>query len=238
MLTPERECVEAATIVLAVGMVRGWRSALVGTGLGLSSLIALIVVLGPAPAHVPESLLQLAVGQLLLLFGMRWLRKSVLRGAGVIPLHVENAVFDSETTGLQLTRQSEQRGIDAVAVATAFKAVLEGIEVAFVVLAVCAGGPGLMPAALVGALAAAVLVTLGAFAVRRPLARVPENTLKFAVGVIITAFGIYWSGEGFGLPWPGGDLAVPVIALALLVTALLGVRLTSHQTRAMTGGTL
>ena len=137
------ECVEAATIVLAVGTVRGWRSALVGTGLGLLALVALVVALGPALSQLPERALQLFVGILLLLFGMRWLRKAILRAAGVIPLHDEDAVFRSETANLRLARASERHGVDPIATATAFKAVLlEGVEVAFIVLAVSAGGPG------------------------------------------------------------------------------------------------
>lgn len=231
------ECVEAATIVLAVGTVRGWRSALAGTAAGLLALAVLVAALGPAMAQVPARPLQLAVGILLLLFGMRWLRKAVLRGAGHISLHDEEAVFRSETANLQLARLSERHGVDPIATATAFKAVLlEGVEVAFIVLAVSAGGPGLLPAALAGAAAAAILVALAALAARRPLARVPENTLKFAVGVIISAFGVYWAGEGLGLSWPGEDLAIPVIALLLLATGLLGIRLAARPAAAAEAG--
>jgi uncharacterized membrane protein len=227
------ECVEAATIVLAVGTVRGWRSALAGTVLGLLALAALVLALGPALSHLPERALQLFVGLLLLLFGMRWLRKAILRAAGVIPLHDEDAVFRSETANLRLARASERHGVDPIATATAFKAVLlEGVEVAFIVLAVSAGGPGLLSAAVLGALAAALLVTLAAVAVHRPLARVPENTLKFAVGVVISAFGIYWSGEGLGVVWPGHDLALPAIAGGLLAAALMGVRLAARPVAA------
>jgi uncharacterized membrane protein len=220
------ECVEAATIVLAVGTVRGWRSALAGTSLGLFVLVALVLALGPALSHVPEGALQLSVGLLLLLFGMRWLRKAILRAAGTIPLHDEEAVFKSETANLGLARASERYGVDPIATVTAFKAVLlEGVEVAFIVLAVSAGGPDLLPVAAAGALAAALLVALAAVAVHRPLARVPENTLKFAVGVVISAFGIFWSGEALGVGWPGHDFALPIIAGGLLAAALLGVRL-------------
>jgi uncharacterized membrane protein len=227
------ECVEAATIVLAVGTVRGWRSALTGTWIGLIALVALVLALGPALSQLPEQVLQLFVGILLLLFGMRWLRKAILRAAGLIPLHDEAAVFRSETANLRLAGVTERYGVDPVATATAFKAVLlEGVEVAFIVLAVSVGGPGLLPVAAAGALAAAVLVTLAAVAVHRPLARVPENTLKFAVGVVISAFGIYWTGEGLGVAWPGSDLALPVIAGGLLAAALLGVRLAMRSSQA------
>lgn len=220
------ECVEAATIVLAVGTVRGWRSAFLGTALALAALVLLVAALGPALAHLPERALQLVVGLLLLLFGMRWLRKAMLRAAGRLPLHDEGAVFRSETANLRLARASERWGVEPVAAATAFKGVLlEGVEVAFLVLAVAAGSPALVLPAALGALAAALLVVVAAVIVHRPLSRVPENTLKFGVGVIISAFGIYWTGEGLGIAWPGHDLALAVIALALLLAALLGVRL-------------
>ena len=220
------ECVEAATIVLAVGIVRGWRAAFVGTGLALAALVVLVLALGPALSHLPERALQLFVGMLLLLFGMRWLRKAILRAAGIIALHDEDAVFRSETANLKLARVTGRWGVDPIAMVTAFKAVLlEGVEVAFLVLAIAAGRPALLPAAAGGALAAGVLVAGAAVAVHRPLARVPENTLKFAVGVLISAFGIFWTGEGLGIDWPGHDLALLGIAGVLLLAALLGVRL-------------
>lgn len=224
------ECVEAATIVLAVGTVRGWKSALVGTGLALAALVVLVAALGPALAQLPEQALQLFVGLLLLLFGMRWLRKAILRGAGVIPLHDEDALFRSETANLKLARATERWGVDPIATVTAFKGVLlEGVEVAFLVLAVAAGSPALVVPAALGALVAALLVTIVAIAVHRPLSRVPENTLKFAVGVVISAFGIFWTGEGLGIEWPGHDLALIGIAAMVLVTALAGVRLAASD---------
>ncbi|PWS35355.1 hypothetical protein DFH01_17140 [Falsiroseomonas bella] len=220
------ECVEAATIVLAVGTVRGWKSAFVGTGLALVALVVLVAALGPALAHLPEQALQLFVGMLLLLFGMRWLRKAILRSAGIIALHDEEAVFRSETANLKLARATERWGVEPIATATAFKGVLlEGVEVAFLVLAVAAGSPALVVPAALGALAAALLVTIAAVAVHKPLSRVPENTLKFAVGVIISAFGIFWTGEGIGIEWPGHDLALFGITAVLLAAAFAAVRL-------------
>jgi uncharacterized membrane protein len=231
------ECVEAATIVLAVGTVRGWRSAFVGTGLALLALVALVAALGPALAHLPERALQLVVGLLLLLFGMRWLRKAILRGAGVIPLHDEEAVFRSETANLRLARATERWGVEPIAAATAFKGVLlEGVEVAFLVLAVAAGSLALVAPAALGALAAALLVTLAALILHRPLSRVPENTLKFSVGVIISAFGIFWTGEGLGIAWPGHDLALIGIAAALLAAGLAGIRLAAAPARMREAG--
>lgn len=220
------ECVEAATIVLAVGTVRGWKSAFVGTGLALVALVVLVAALGPALAYLPEQALQLFVGMLLLLFGMRWLRKAILRSAGIIALHDEEAVFRSETANLRLARATERWGVEPIATATAFKGVLlEGVEVAFLVLAVAAGSPALIGPAALGALAAAVLVTVAALAIHKPLARVPENTLKFTVGVLISAFGIFWTGEGMGIEWPGDDLALIGISAVLLGASLVGVRL-------------
>lgn len=224
------ECVEAATILLAVGVVRGWRPALAGLGAGLLALVVLVLALGPALARLPEQALQLFVGLLLLLFGMRWLRKAMLRGAGIIPLHDEDAIFRSETANLRLARAGERWGMDPAAFVTAFKAVLlEGVEVAFLVLAVAAGSPALIMPAAIGALAAAVLVAVVALAVHKPLAQVPENTLKFTVGVLISAFGVFWTGEGLGIAWPGHDLALLAIVAAVLLVALLGTRLAAGK---------
>jgi uncharacterized membrane protein len=223
------ECVEAATIVLAVGTVRGWRSALTGTAIAAAALVLIVALLGSALTEVPQRALQLVLGLLLLLFGMRWLRKAILRSAGLIALHDEEALFRNETANLRLASVSRRWGVDPIATLTAFKAVLvEGLEVAFIVLAVAAGGPGLLPAAVLGAAAAVVLVVLGASIVHRPLSRVPENTLKFAVGVVISAFGVFWTGEGLGLGWPGGDLFLLAIGAVLLGTALLGVRVAAR----------
>src|SRR5882672_533413 len=172
--------------------------------------------------------LQLAVGVLLLLFGMRWLRKAILRAAGVIALHDEAAVFDKECAALRASEP--QRGWDAIAVITAFKAVvLEGLEVVFIVLAVGAAGGLLLPAS-VGALAACVLVAVAGGVVYRPLARIPENTLKFAVGVLLSAFGVFWVGEGLGFHWPGDDLAILGIAALFLAVAAAAAPLARKET--------
>jgi uncharacterized membrane protein len=219
------EFVEAATIVLAVGTVRGWRSALGGAAIAVLVLFAAMLALGPALTQVPQQAMQLVVGLLLLLFGARWLRKAILRSAGIIALHDEDAIFRSETDTLRRAGSVAGRGLDFIAATTAFKAVLlEGTEVAFIVIGIGAGGAGLLLPAAAGAAAAALLVLAIAAAVHRPLARVPQNTVKFAVGVLITAFGIYWTGEGLGIAWPGGDLALPALASGLLAAGLLGVR--------------
>ena len=217
------ECVEAATIVLAVGVVRGWRSALLGTTGGLAGLVALVVILGPALAVIPLSALQLVIGALLLLFGLSWLRKAVLRAAGVMLRHDEARAFASTTAALATTKAGTSQRWDAVALVTTFKAVvLEGVEVVFIVLSVGAAGHMLVPASL-GAVAAGVTVALAALVLRRPLASVPENTLKFSVGVLLASFGMFWIGEGSGLQWPGADLSILGLAAGFLTLSLLWV---------------
>ena len=215
------EAVEALTIVLSVATVRGWKPAGLGALAGIGTLALIVIVLGPFLDLVPLHALQLTIGVLLLLFGMRWLRKAILRAAGVIALHDETAVFASETAAL---RAHTQR-LDWLAGLASYKAMLlEGLEVVFVVIAVGAGRGLLVPASI-GALAACALVALVGLIVHRPLARVPENTLKFTVGVMLSAFGIFWTGEGLGVPWPGADLAILGFAALLLVVALGAVRL-------------
>jgi uncharacterized membrane protein len=210
------EAVEALTIVLAVATVRGWRPAGFGALVGLVSLVLIVIALGPLLDRVPLHLLQLAIGILLLLFGMRWLRKAILRSAGVIPLHDEAAVFATETAELREQASRHETRLDWLAAIASFKAVLlEGLEVVFIVIALSAGRDLLVPASA-GALAACVLVAGVGFVVHRPLARVPENTLKFAVGVMLTAFGIFWTGEGLGVAWPGADLAIVAFAVLFL----------------------
>lgn len=210
------EVVEAFTIVLAVGTTRGWRPAIVGTAAALAVLGLVVLILGPTLRFIPIQALQLVVGILLLLFGMGWLRKAVLRSAGVIALHDETLAYDEETAELRSQTGSPQT-LQWIAGITAFKAVLlEGLEVAFIVVAVGAG-KGLLWEASLGALAACALVLIVGAAVHKPLSQVPENTLKFGVGVMLSAFGVFWTGEGLGAEWPGADLALlPLAALFLL----------------------
>jgi len=216
------EAVEALTIVLAVASVRGWRPAALGAAAGLGALALIVVALGPLLDQVPMHVLQLLIGVLLLLFGMRWLRKAILRAAGIIALHDEEAAYAAGTAEL---REHRSR-LDWLAGLASFKAVLlEGLEVVFIVIAV-GGGRGLLLPASAGALAACGLVAIAGFALRRPLARVPENALKFAVGVMLSAFGVFWTGEGLGVAWPGADLAIlGFAALFLIVAALAAVAL-------------
>lgn len=214
------EVVEAFTIVLAVATLRGWRPAAIGTAAALAVLGALVALLGPLLGQVPIQWLQLFVGVLLLLFGMGWLRKAILRSAGVIPLHDEDAIFASESAQLAEAANGRNASLDWIAGLSAFKAVLlEGLEVVFIVIAV-GSGKGLLWSAALGALGACLAVLAVGVAVHKPLARVPENTLKFAVGVMLSAFGVFWTGEGLGVDWPGQDLALVAFAAAFLAVAL------------------
>jgi uncharacterized membrane protein len=225
------EAVEAMTIVLAAGIVRGWRSALAGTAAGLLTLAAIIAVFGPAIAKVPIEYLQIVVGTLLLLFGIRWLRKAILRSAGVIALRDEAALYVEETRALTDLHGAAGRW-DAVAMLTAYKAiVLEGVEVVIIVIGVGAVGNMLVPASI-GALAACGLVVIAGVLLHRPLARVPENALKYVVGVMMTAFGLFWFGEGVGIEWPYADAALLGLMGVLFAGSTIGVRLARYM-RAM-----
>jgi uncharacterized membrane protein len=220
------EAVEALTIVLAVTFVRGWRPPVIGAFVGLALLVLTVLAVGPLLDWIPLHLLQLVIGLLLLLFGMRWLRKAILRAAGIIALHDEAIAFAIETEELRDQARRHEARLDWLAGLASFKAVvLEGLEVVFIVIAVGAGR-GLLGAASLGALAACLVVVALGFFVRRPLTRVPENTLKFAVGVMLSAFGVFWIGEGLGVPWPGEDFAIPVFAALFLMIALSVVALT------------
>lgn len=217
------EAVEALTIVLAVATVRGWRPAGLGGLAGFGLLVLIVVALGPVLDLVPLHVLQFAVGVLLLLFGMRWLRKAILRYAGIVPLHNEVAAFAAETAELREQARRHEARLDWLAGLASFKAILlEGLEVVFIVIAVGAGRGLILPAS-VGAVAACLAVAAIGLVVHRPLARVPENTLKFAVGVILSAFGIFWTGEGLGIAWPGEDLAILAFALLFLAAGFAGI---------------
>ena len=215
------EVVEAFTIILAVSTLRGWRPAALGTVTALALLGLLIVLLGPLLDRVSLHLLQLIIGVLLLLFGMGWLRKAILRAAGTIPLHDEDAIFAAESAQLAEATGQRRVSLDWIAGLAAFKAVLlEGLEVAFIVIAVGAGRGLLWPAAL-GALAACLAVLTVGVIVHKPLAKVPENTLKFGVGVMLSAFGVFWTGEGLGIDWPGQDVALVAFAALFLGVGLM-----------------
>jgi uncharacterized membrane protein len=229
------ECVEALTVVLAVGSVRGWPSALAGAAAALGVLAAIVAALGPALTRIPLHLVQLAVGAMILLFGLRWLRKAILRAAGLIALHDEEAAFAKRTAALRGAGAAE--GWDRLAFAASFHiTMLEGTEVVFIVIALGAGGRELMWTASLGALAALLAIVALGIALHRPLARVPENTLKFIVGVLLSAFGTFWVGEGTGIAWPGDDLAIPALMAAFLALALTLVPICRSSARAVAEG--
>lgn len=214
------EAVEALTIVLAVGSARDWRSALRGAGAGLLCLAVIVAVLGPAITAVPLGPLRVVVGGLLLIFGLQWLRKAILRAAGRKALHDEAAIFvrEAERAGAAGVRTAGRT--DGYAFAVAFKGVLlEGLEVAFIVVTFGANQRRI-PLAAAAAVLAVVLVVAAGVALRAPLARVPENTMKFAVGILLCSFGMFWSGEGAGAHWPGGEAALLAIVPGLALTAL------------------
>ena len=218
------EAVEALTIVLAAGTSRDWRSALTGVGVGLLTLAAIVAALGPALTVIPIGALRLLVGGLLLIFGLQWLRKAILRAAGLKALHDERAIYARESAAARTaTRTSRFAVRDWYAFTLSFKGVLlEGLEVAFIVITFGAN-QGSVGLAVVGAAAAVVLVVGAGLAVRGPLARVPENTMKFAVGVLLTGFGTFWGAEGAGAHWPGSDAAIPALLAFYLATSLAAV---------------
>ena len=220
------EFVEATTIVLAVGITRGWRAPLVGTALAALTLAVIVATLGVALVTVvPEHLLLGLVGTLLLLFGLRWLRKAVLRFAGIVALHDEDEIYRKEVAELRAQGRRKTEW-DLVGTIVAYKAVLlEGIEVAFIVIAFGAKGVAAMNAAIVGAIAAGVIVTAIAAALRHPLTAVPENWMKFGVGAMLSAFGVFWFGEGIGAEWPGDAASIPVILAAFLAASWLAARM-------------
>jgi uncharacterized membrane protein len=215
------EMVEALTIVLAVGVTRDWRSTLYGVGGAVLSLTAIVAALGPALTLIPIDSLRLVVGALLLVFGLQWLRKAILRSSGHVPLHDEDAAFERESAEARAAGRQERLGLDWYAFTIAFKGVLlEGLEVAFIVLTF-GSAQGSIPLAALGAGVAVVLVAVAGIVAHAPLARIPENTLKFAVGTLLTTFGIFWSVEGAGATWPGDDAALPVV-LAFVIAMSFG----------------
>jgi uncharacterized membrane protein len=215
------EMVEALTIVLAAGLARGWRSSLVGVAAATLALAVIVAALGPALTIVPLNALRLLVGGLLLVFGLQWLRKAILRASGFKPLHDEDAIFARELDQARGAEATSRGGLDWYGFTLSFKGVLlEGLEVAFIVLTFGSAQGSIWLAAL-GAAVALVLVAGVGIAVRAPLARVPENRMKFAVGTMLTTFGIFWSTEGAGATWPGADASL-IGVLVFVVVASAG----------------
>jgi uncharacterized membrane protein len=219
------EMVEALTIVLAVGVTRDWRSALTGAGAAAVVLAIVVAVLGPAVSALPFDVLRIVVGGLLLVFGLQWLRKAILRASGSIARHDETAAYTRERDEAQRAEAERRRGMDWYAFTVAFKGVfLEGLEVAFIVITFGAAREGGVALAAAAAGAAFVVVAAAGAVARAPLARVPENTVKFAVGLLLTTFGVFWGAEGAGATWPGDDAALPAILALLTAVSLLAVR--------------
>jgi uncharacterized membrane protein len=214
------EAVEALTIVLAAGLTRDWRSTFQGMGVALVVLAVVTAVIGPALTLLPLSALRLVVGALLAIFGLQWLRKAVLRATGYKALHDEASAYLREVAAAEAAPIEAKRGVrDWYAFTLSFKGVLlEGLEVVFIVLTFGANQKN-VGAAAIGAAAAVVLVALTGIAVRAPLARVPENWMKFAVGVMLTSFGTFWGAEGAGVSWPGNDAALLVLVPAVALMA-------------------
>ncbi len=217
------EAVEALTIVLAVGATRSWRSAMTGVSAALVSLAVVTAVLGPTLTALPLNVLRGVVGGLLLIFGLQWLRKAILRAAGLKALHDEEAAFASESESARHAGAVDP-GFDGYAFLVAFKgSFLEGLEVVFIVLTFGANQKNVPLAAAAAGAAVLIVVCVGA-ALRAPLARVPENTLKFVVGVMLTSFGMFWGGEGVHARWPGGESALIAIIAAVALFAVATVR--------------
>jgi len=221
------EAIEALTIVLAAGLTREWRSTFQGMAVALVVLAAIVAVLGPTITLLPLTALRLVVGALLAIFGLQWLRKAILRATGYKSLHDEASAYLREVAAAKAAATSSRGRVhDWYAFTLSFKGVLlEGLEVIFIVITFGANQHN-VGAAVIGAAAAVVVVAVTGVLVRAPLAKVPENALKFAVGIMLTSFGIFWGAEGAGVAWPGNDAAllvlVPVVALvALGYTVLL-----------------
>ncbi len=220
------EFVEATTIVLAVGVTRGWRAPIIGSLAAAATLAVVIGTLGVAIVTVvPELALKVVVGSLLLLFGLRWLRKAILRFAGIIAIHDEELIYQRELAALGAQGASRSE-FDKIGALVAYKAVLlEGTEVAFIVIAFGAGGARAMSAAILGTIVAGiVVVALGAL-LRHPLTMIPENVLKFGVGAILSTFGVFWFTEGLGVEWPGDALSLVLIIAIFLAVSFFAVRL-------------
>jgi Ca2+/H+ antiporter, TMEM165/GDT1 family len=230
------EFVEALTIVLAMGTTRGWRSTWFGVGAALAALAVVTAIAGYAlQSWLPEALLQLIVGTLLLIFGLQWLRKAILRSAGLKALHDEDETFREEVEAARAAGEERRLGLDWFAFVVSFKGVfLEGLEIVFIVLTFGLNGDSIPLAVLGAGLGGAIVLTAG-FALHRPLARVPENTIKFTVGLLLSTFGTFWSVEGLGyfapseasISWPGGDAALPVLLALWALLAWAAVRLLS-----------
>jgi uncharacterized membrane protein len=223
------EMVEALTIVLGVGVVRGWRSTLIGVGAATVVLAALIAIIGSALGSRPIGALRVVVGALLLVFGLQWLRKAILRSSGYKALHDEEEAFREERERAAAAGADQRAGLDWYAFTVSFKGVLlEGLEVVFIVISFGAAEGRLGPAVL-GAAAAVVVVLVAGVLARGPLERVPENSIKFAVGLLLTSFGCFWAAEGVGVDWPGDELSLLGVIAFFAIASFALVRALRRQ---------
>jgi uncharacterized membrane protein len=223
------EMVEALTIVLGVGVVRGWRSTLIGAGSALVVLALLVAALGPALSHIPIDALRLVVGALLLAFGLQWLRKAILRSSGYVSLHDEDEAFRSEREQAAAAGTEMRAGLDWYSFTVAFKGVLlEGLEVVFIVISFGTAQDALGLAAA-GAAAAFVVVVAAGVLAQGPLSRVPENTIKYAVGLLLTSFGCFWGAEGAGVDWPGDEVSLLGVIAFFVVFSFALVRVLGRR---------
>ena len=224
------EFVEAFTIVLVVGVTINWRSALAGAFAAAATLALIVATLGVAlVTYVPIDILRLVVGIILILFGLKWLKKAILRYSGLRAIHDEEAIFEETRAELRARGENIAPRFEPFGVALSYKAVLlEGLEVAFIVITfgsssatnTCNNTCGIGSAAI-GAALAGILVILAGVIIRAPLTKVPENTLKFIVGIMLTSFGTFWGGEGFGVSWPLSDAFIPVLAALYLLASFI-----------------
>jgi uncharacterized membrane protein len=227
------EMVEALTIVLGVGVVRGWRSTLIGAGAAGIVLALVVATLGPALDSIPIDTLRLVVGALLLAFGLQWLRKAILRASGFKDLHDEDEAFREERARAEAAGEEQRAGLDWYSFTVAFKGVLlEGLEVVFIVIAF-GSAQGHLGLAVAGAVAAFVVVVVAGVLAQGPLSRVPENTIKFVVGLLLTSFGCFWSAEGAGVDWPGDELSLLAVIACFAAVSFLFVRALRRKRRAL-----
>jgi uncharacterized membrane protein len=220
------EAVEALTLVVAAGSTRGWRSAFEGAATAFVILAVLVAAVGvPLVHYVPINVLRVVIGGLLLVLGLGWLRKAILRSSGHKAMHDEDLIYKKTVAGLSGERNTTGKGRDALGFVVAFKGVfLEGTEVVLIVLSLGASSHRLGLAAASAAAAVIVVTALGVV-VARQLSEVPENTMKMVVGVMLTSFGVFWVGEGSGIAWPGSDLAILVLIGLFLVVTVGSIRL-------------
>jgi uncharacterized membrane protein len=231
------EAVEALTIVLAIGVVRGWRSAMIGVAAALGALAAVVALFGPAIRHIPLGGLRLFIGGLLLIFGLQWLRKAILRASGHQALHDEVAIYEEHVSAARVaTHMGRAFVTDWYAFTLSFKGVfLEGVEVVFIVLTFGAN-QGHIGLASLGATVAVLLVVAVGLLIKAPLSNVPENTMKFVVGVLLTSFGMFWGVEGAGADWPGADLSLLGVIPSVLLVALIFVALLRRRSPSKPAG--